>query len=337
MATVSVIMPAYNVEQYLAQAIESVLAQTYPDVELVIVNDGSTDGTLSIAERYRTQHPDRIRVVTQDNQGLAAARNAGMRAATGAVFALLDSDDRWAPAYLAEQMRILDGNPPIAIVTGNALNRGSAEDGQPARPVPDDRPAPDLIEILRDERAVFIMSVFRREVPDRIGGFDERFRTNEDYDFWIRAALAGFGFTRNPEPLGYYTRRSDSLSSNDTRMLAGILRVFRKTLPCCAEGTPEREIVIRQIARFEGELIAAEARDAVERNDTAAAAASLDALRARQGRLRGALFAVAAHALRIAPRAALWMYHARRRLRSAAPISAAGRPPERTLSVAGRL
>jgi glycosyltransferase involved in cell wall biosynthesis len=314
MATVSVIMPAYNVERYLAEAIDSVLAQTYADLELVIVDDGSTDGTSALAERYRAQHPDRIRIVTQENKGLAAARNAGLRAATGEIFALLDSDDQWMATYLAEQMRVLDGEPSIAIVTGNALSRGSAQDGLPARPVPDRRPVPDLIEILRDETAVFIMSVFRREVVARIGGFDERFRTNEDYDFWIRAALAGFRFKRNPTPLAYYTQRADSLSSNDVRMLAGILRVFRKALPCCAQDTPAHAVIVSQIARFEGELLAAEAREALDRNDAAGAAARLRALRDRRG--RGALLTVAARALRTVPRAALWAYRARRRVQS---------------------
>ncbi len=307
-------MSAYNVERYLAEAIDSVLAQTYADFELVIVDDGSTDRTLAIAEQYRAQRPDRIRVVTQKNQGPGAARNAGLRAATGAVFAFLDSDDQWMPAYLAEQMRLLDEDPSVAIVTCNALTRGSAHDGLPVRPVPDHRPAPDLLEILRDDTAVFIMSVFRREVVEKIGGFDERFRTNEDYEFWIRAALAGFRFRRNPTPLGYYTRRSGSLSSNDVRMLAGILRVFRETLPSCAEDTRAHAVIVSQIARFEGELLAAEAREALDRNDAAGAAARLCALRERRG--RGALLMIAERALRIAPRAALWAYRARRRVQS---------------------
>jgi glycosyltransferase involved in cell wall biosynthesis len=336
MATVSVIMPAYNAEAYLAEAIESVLAQTYSDLELVLVNDGSTDHTLTIAERYRARDPDRIRIVSQDNQGLAAARNTGMRAAKGSAFALLDSDDGWAPTYLAEQMRLLDGDPRIAIVTGNAVNRGGVQSGQPVRPVPDSRPAPDLTEILRDERAIFIMSVFRREVPESIGGFDERFRTNEDYDFWIRAALAGFQFARNPAPLAFYRRHDHSLSASESRMLAGILRVFRKTLPCCADRPAAREIIVSQIARFEAELMAAEARDALANNNAAAAAASLNALGRRRGALRGALLAVVALALRIAPQAALFLYRLRRRLQSATPISDAGAPARRALNAAAR-
>ena len=308
MPAVSVITPAFNMERYLAEAIESVLAQTYSDYELVIVDDGSTDGTRALAERYRLAHPDRIVVVSQANQGLAAARNAGLRAATGAVFALLDSDDAWMPTFLEEQMRVLEAQPAVAIVTGNAINRGGHEDGRPARPVPDPRPAPDLETILRDETAVFIMSVFRRGVVDHIGGFDERFRTNEDFDFWIRAAAAGFRFARNAKPLGFYRRHANSLSASDVRMLSGILRVYHKAFDATPPGTIAHDLIVRQIDRFEVELVAAEAREALGRGDAAAAAESLEALRQRRG---GMALDVAVSALRLMPRAALWAYRAR--------------------------
>jgi glycosyltransferase involved in cell wall biosynthesis len=309
---VSVITPAFNVESYLAEAVESVLAQTFTDWELVIVDDGSRDGTRALAERYRAAHPDRIVVVSQENRGLAAARNTGLRVARGAVLALLDSDDAWTPAFLAEQMGLLDAHPEAAIVTGNATVRGGPENGRPARPENDERPAPDLVEILRDETAVFIMSVFRRAVVDRIGGFDERFRTNEDYDFWIRAASAGFRFIRNPRPLGFYRRHENSLSANDVRMLSGILCVFRKALEAAERGTEPYRLILQQIDRFETELLAAEAREALSRADIPAARASLQALRRRRG---GVALAVAAGALRVAPQVALWAYRARRESR----------------------
>ena len=99
MPAVSVIMPAYNVERYLAEAVDSVLAQTYSDFELVIVDDGSTDSSRCIAEHYRAAHPGRITVVAQENRGLAGARNTALRVASGRVFALLDSDDGWARRF----------------------------------------------------------------------------------------------------------------------------------------------------------------------------------------------------------------------------------------------
>jgi glycosyltransferase involved in cell wall biosynthesis len=316
MPTVSVIMPAYNVERYLAESIDSVLAQTYRDFEIVIVDDGSTDRTPSIAERYRRAFPDQVVLALRENRGVASARNTALGVARGAVLALLDSDDTWFPTFLAEQMDILDANPDVAIVTANAFNRGGPRDGRPVNPVDDRRPPPNLAEILRDETATFIMSVFRREVADAVGGFDESLRTNEDYDFWIRAALAGFRFTRNPKPLGWYRRRANSLSSNELRMIAGILRVFRKTVPSCEPGSRAREIAEQQVERFDIELLLAQARAALDEGDTAAAAAVLDAVRQRR---HGVTLALVAHALRVVPRAAVWMYHVRRRLQRLVP------------------
>ncbi|HEY2908078.1 MAG TPA: glycosyltransferase [Vicinamibacterales bacterium] len=305
MPAVSVIMPAFNVESYIGEAIESVLAQTYTDWELVLVDDGSKDGTRAVAERYRAANPDRIIVVSHENRGLAAARNSALRVARGSVFALLDSDDIWEPGFLAAQMRLLDEHPDVAIVTGNATTLGGALDGQPARPTDDRRPPLDLAEILRDETSVFIMSIFRREVVHRIGGFDERFRTNEDYDFWVRAASAGFRFIRNPKPLAFYRRHGNNLSASDVRMLAGILRVFNKAREAHEPGTEAHRLIEQQIDRFETELLAAEAREALGRGDVAGACTNLDALRRRRGGLK---IEIAARAFRLAPRAALWVY-----------------------------
>ena len=230
MPAVSVIMPAYNVAPYLGAAIDSVLSQTFTDFEVLVVDDGSTDATFAIARTYAGQDR-RIRLVRQPNGGISSARNHGLRIASAPLIALLDSDDAWAPEYLATQIAILAERPEVDVVTGNARFLGSALDGQPARPWPDPRPAPDLLQILADETAVFIMSVFRRRVYETIGGFDETLRTNEDYDFWLRAAIAGFVFVRNDVPLGHYRRRDDSLSASELRMLRGIIRVYIKTRP----------------------------------------------------------------------------------------------------------
>ena len=305
MPAVSVIMPAFNVEVYIAEAIESVLAQTYTDWELVIVDDGSKDGTRGVAERYRAANPDRIILVSHENRGPRGRPQQRAACSTRSVFALLDSDDVWEPGFLAAQVRLLDEHPEVAIVTGNATTLGGPLDGQPARPADDRRPPPDLVQILRDETSVFIMSVFRRAVVDRIGGFDERFRTNEDYDFWVRAASAGFRFMRNPQPLAFYRRHGNSLSASDVRMLSGILRVFNKAREAAQPGTEAHRLIEQQIDRFETELLAAEAREALGRADVAAACASLDALRRRRGGLK---IEIAARAFHLAPQAALWAY-----------------------------
>lgn len=257
---VSVIMPAYNVGAYLEAAVRSVIRQTFTDLEVVIVDDGSTDETGRIASALQERWPDRIRIIRQENRGLGAARNAALRGARGELFALLDSDDVWEPAFLATQVGILDARPDVDVVTGNARYLGGPDHGRPARPHPDDRPDPTLATILNDEEAVFIMSVFRRRIYESIGGFNEHLRTNEDYDYWLRAAHAGFRFVRNSYPLGWYRVRGESLSSDQLRMVNGILRVYRDFLPRLTPGTPEADMLQRQVLRFEAEALAPSAR-----------------------------------------------------------------------------
>ena len=280
MPAVSVIMPAYNVAEYVRAALESVLAQTFTDLEVVIVDDGSTDETLAIVADVAA-HDRRVRLIRQDNRGISAARNQALAHASGDYFALLDSDDMWDPTYLEEQIAILQARREVSIVTGNARYLGRRLDGFAARPCPDMRPEPDLATILADEEAVFIMSIFRRAVYERIGGFDQTMRTNEDYDYWIRAAAAGFVFARNDHPLGHYRRRDDSLSAGEERMLRGILRVYAKAAALVADRPRERTIVERQVERFERQLLRSEARNAIETSDFRRAVSRLDALHAR--------------------------------------------------------
>ena len=275
-------MPAYNAERYLAAAAESVLRQSFADLELLIVDDGSSDRTLEIARAFAGSDA-RVRVLRQPNAGPGPARNTGFRAAGGRLLAFLDSDDEWDDTFLAEHVAVLDACPGIDVLIGNARNRGGARHNQPARPVEDDGQPITLAKMLGDERALFIMAVFRRTVIDAVGGFDQALFTNEEYEMWIRASLAGFTFARHPKPLGWYTCRPDSLSSSDTRMLSGILRVFAKTRPSLPAASPERAILDRQVARFEMELLAADARNGLIRGDVRAAAGHLTALHARRG------------------------------------------------------
>jgi glycosyltransferase involved in cell wall biosynthesis len=308
MAAVSIVMPAYNVVPYLDAAIGSVLDQTFTDFELLVIDDGSTDATLAVAKSWEARDP-RVRVLEKANGGISSARNVGLRAATGAAIAILDSDDLWSPNYLAAQMRILDRRPEIDIVTGNAWFLGGRLTGRPARPVPDSRPQPDLACILADETAIFIMSIFRARVYERIGGFDEALRTNEDYDFWLRAAAAGFRFHRNDEPLGQYRRRDDSLSASEIRMLRGILAVYMKLRPQLLDRPAELAILDAQVARFESERLAAEARAAIEAHDFTAAVDHLAALHDRRG---GAVLNVARFMARWTPGLLSMAYELRR-------------------------
>ena len=314
MANVSVIMPAYNVTPYIGAAIDSVVAQTMPDWELLIVDDGSTDGTAAIVQAYAAKDP-RIRLLTQTNGGISVARNHALRRATGDFFAILDSDDLWEPRYLEGQLAIFAAHPEVDVVTGNGWFLGGRHHGRPARPYPDARPQPTLATILGDEEAIFIMSIMRRRVYDAIGGFDERVRSNEDYDFWLRAAIAGFVFRRNDEPLGHYRRRDDSVSASQVAMLKGILRVYEWTRPRLAGRTAELEILERQMARFQRELLAAQARDALNAGDVDVAGDHLSAMYRHSG---GAIVKLASVMARWTPKLLSRAYQRRRARQEAA-------------------
>jgi glycosyltransferase involved in cell wall biosynthesis len=283
--TVSVIMPAFNVEPYVGDAIRSALAQTYPDFELIVVDDGSKDGTADVV-RSLAREDKRVKLVQQANRGLAGARNSALRASRGEFFALLDSDDLWEPEFLAEQMAILEAHPEVDIVTGNGWCLGGAKHGQLARPYPDPRPAPE-------------------------------------YDFWLRAAVAGFTFARNDRPLGHYRIRSDSLSASDVRMIRGILHVYTKLRPVIAERPREMAILERQITRFETEWLAAEARLALEIADFEAAREHLGALHARRG---GAALGVARFLARWAPKTLKRMIRVKRATSPTVPAGPTGLP-----------
>jgi GT2 family glycosyltransferase len=305
---VSVITPAWNAAGFIGETIDSVRAQTFTAWELIVVDDGSTDDTVKIVESYAALDP-RVRLVRQPNGGPSTARNRGMKTAAGELLALLDSDDTWQPRFLEAQLAVFAQYPDTGLVTGNGVYRGGPLDGRPARPISEGCPILPTVELIADECAVFIMTVFRRSVYETIGGFDETQWNSEDYDFWLRAALAGFVFRRNAEPLGNYRIRGGSLSHNRSRMIRGMLQTFEKTRARCAPASPERRALDAQVRRFTSELLLEEAKDALERGELGVAAAQLRALHARDGsRVVGLVAWLAEHA----PPAAAFAYRVRR-------------------------
>jgi glycosyltransferase involved in cell wall biosynthesis len=314
---VSVIMPAYNTARYIATAIRSAQEQTLRNIEILIVDDGSTDETFAEALRCGAGDP-RVCVVTQDNAGPSMARNRAMRIAQGEFFACLDSDDEWMPRYLEAQLAVFERRRSTGVVTSNAINRGGALDGTPYHPLQDHERSLSLLDMLVHEDAVCIMSVFRREVYDRIGPFDVRLSGNEDYEFWLRAAISGFEFVQTFEPLAYYTRRPDSASANERKMSAGILRVFGMVRDQ-VHTAEQREAVDKQIARFTRDLITIDAGVSLRNRDFSRAASLYAELYEREGGGRAAAIKVAA---RRAPRLLLWMADLRRAIRRAASLAA---------------
>jgi glycosyltransferase involved in cell wall biosynthesis len=301
-------MPAYDGVRWIAAALSSVLDQTLRDLEVIVVDDGSRDRTAAIVADIAAADA-RVRLLRRPNGGVSSARNVALAASAGEFLALLDCDDLWDPPFLEEQIAIFRARPDVDIVTGNARDLGGWRDGQPSCPYPDARSEPNLSAILADERAVFIMSVFKRTVSDRIGGFDEALRTNEDYDYWLRAALAGFRFARNHRPLAQYRRSEGSLSASDVTMLRGILRVFQKVRPSLLDSPRDLALLDRQVDHFTTELMAAEARTALESGEYQLAAARLAALHRRRPGLE---IAFARALASCAPRLLAKLYRARR-------------------------
>jgi glycosyltransferase involved in cell wall biosynthesis len=201
----SVIIAAYNAEDTLPTAVDSLLAQHYPDVELIIVDDGSTDATLEVARRIAVGHPN-VTVLTQANAGTAAAVNAGLRAAHGEYVARLDADDELTDDYLATMSAFIGEHPNFDIY-GMDLIRVSP--GEPEAPVygwSDVRSA-TLGEMFTRNVIPGAGTIARRDLLERLGGCREGV-LNEDYDLWLRALAAGATHVHCPRALYRYHQGS---------------------------------------------------------------------------------------------------------------------------------
>ena len=177
---VSCVIPVLNGERFLAEAIESVLGQTYASVEVVVADDGSTDGTAGVVARFR----DRVRLVTQANAGHAAARNLGLAQVRGELIGFLDADDLWHPRKLARQVDLLDARRDLSMCFTLLRN---FVDGR-------DTPESLLADTALDGAVPGYTSVTmlaRRELFTRIGGFDRSLAHGNDRDWFLRAVEAG--------------------------------------------------------------------------------------------------------------------------------------------------
>lgn len=184
---VSVIIPTFNRAHVLPRAIDSVIGQSFEDFELLVVDDGSTDGTAEIMERYKRWNR-RVRYLVQPvNAGVSAARNRGMKEARGRLFALLDSDDEWLPEKLAAQVAFFEMAPrDVGLLYGGVRTVGAST--WVFRPQAHGWIHPLLLErnVIHSTSNVMI----RREVYETIGGFNEQIPAIEDWDYWIRVAKA---------------------------------------------------------------------------------------------------------------------------------------------------
>ena len=188
------VLPAYNAESHLKEALDSVFAQSYRPIEVVVVDDGSTDATAEIVKGF----PD-VRYVCQNNRGPSAARNAAIGIAQGALIAFIDADDVWEPAKLNEQVAILCAAPEAGLVFSNMRHFSESGDLQPsmfakygltAEFFGEDRRVLDCVSKLVRTNFIPTSSVVaRKDAVVGVGGFDEGIRKAEDWDLWLRIAL----------------------------------------------------------------------------------------------------------------------------------------------------
>jgi glycosyltransferase involved in cell wall biosynthesis len=247
MPRVSVIMGAYNAQEYIAEALRSVEAQTYDDWEVVVCDDGSTDDTYGIASAFG----ERVRIVQHaKNSGLAAARNSAVRDSNGELIALLDADDWWLPSYLEQQTALFDaesrhGN--VGIVACNAYVLGP--DGMLPRTYAEliDAPANVTLARLLQGNHVFVSAISPRAVVESAGGFYEELRRVEDLDLWLRIVELGYRVAVTHQPLAVYRVTQGSLSSDPAAMAHAIQIVYRRALARGRLTPTERRVAHREL------------------------------------------------------------------------------------------
>ena len=204
MKTVSVLIPCYNDGAYIKEAIASARAQTWPSMEIIVVDDGSTDPeTLRVLSELREQQ--RCAVVTQANKGPGAARNHAFQLAKGDYILPLDADDRIDPTYVEKALSELEAHPDAGVCYCRAELMGEGSG-------PWNLPDFSLGEMLIDN-VVFVTALIRREVYAEVGGFDERLvKGIEDYDFFLSILEHGWQIRQLPETLFFYRIKGDSRS-----------------------------------------------------------------------------------------------------------------------------
>lgn len=225
--SLSVVLSVYNGEEFVADAIQCMLDQTFTDFELILINDGSKDGSLDIMQRYAASD-DRIRIIDQENTGLTIALRRGVDAARGEYIARMDVDDVSLSHRFEKQMALVRANPELVAVTCDIEH--FYEDGSPphvAKFPMDSRTLP-LFLAFSNRIGGHGQMIYRRDTYQAVGGYDPDFNLAEDYDLWTRMiALGPFGVV--PEVLYRYRSGHDSISSRNAKRQAEISgRVARR-------------------------------------------------------------------------------------------------------------
>lgn len=266
----SVVMPAYDTAATVEDAIRSVLEQTEPSFELLVVDDGSRDDT---ADRAARSGDDRVRVVRQANRGAAAARNEGIRLSTGRLVAFVDSDDLWLPGYLAGMRRLFEADPEVGLLYTDAwvLDPASLRVATESamhwqRPPGTPGSSEAFLEQLLDRNFVYSATVVPRAVFERLGPFDESLRAAIDYEMWLRIVASGYRASCLTGLHCVYRRdRPGSISADRSKVLASLASVYERVAANDALGAARRTQASERAVAMRREL------DAYTRPGTAGA------------------------------------------------------------------
>ena len=209
MSYFSIIIPAYNAIKYLPETLDSVLKQTFRNFEVLIINDGSSD---NIIEWAADIIDPRVKLISQDNQGVSAARNAGIKKSRGEYIAFIDADDLWEPTKLEKQLQCLKKNPSLGLIhtamtlideKGKSLGRTFISNIEG-----------DALKALLEENTIVTSSVtVRRNCLETVGNFDNSLRSSEDWELWVRIACR-YPFALIKEPLVFYRQHPHNTTKN---------------------------------------------------------------------------------------------------------------------------
>jgi glycosyltransferase involved in cell wall biosynthesis len=245
--SVSVVIPCYAQAHFLADAIESVLRQTHPPLEIIVIDDGSPDNVREVAGRY----PE-VRCISQPNQGLSAARNRGLREGSGDFIVFLDADDRLLPHALATGLSAFASRPACALVWGFHLGIDVA-----GKPVDDFRNCPHAtgraryVDLLRENViGPPVVVMFRRALIDQLGGFLVEQHRSEDYEMYLRCVRSHEGWGHG-QVVAEYRLHTANMSLDHTGMLAGTLMALDRQEPFVANDPGLRRVLRagRRLAR----------------------------------------------------------------------------------------
>jgi glycosyltransferase involved in cell wall biosynthesis len=310
MPLVSVIVPAWNVAHFIPAAISSVFAQSFTDLELIVVNDGSPDTAALEAALSPFRGRPNTHYLVQENRGPSAARNAGILHARGRFVAFLDADDGWEPTYLEQQLARFSDDQALDVVYCDARLTGDSP--LAGRTFMDTTPSIGSVTlealITLTCNVLTTCAVARREAVVSAGLFDAAIRRCEDFDLWLRMSVHGSRFAYHRAVLAFHRLHAASAAADGVRMFESQLVVYRKLQTLLSASHPSAPLVREQIRRAEADLALERSKQLLMAGEYPQAAEALDTARRFY---RSRKLALASIGLRAAPGLVRRMYAGR--------------------------